>query len=76
MKHIHEYGSQFILWAGIGIMGLFGTLIRKIFTNERKLELLEKEIKARNDLAEKDNEKIGMIYEQVQEIRKWVLDKA
>ena len=76
MKHIHEYGSQFLLWASIGIIGLLGTLVRKIFTNERKLELLEKEIKARNDLAEKDNEKISMIYEQVREIRKWVLDKS
>lgn len=76
MKYIHEYFSQVFFWATIGIIGLMGALIRKIFTNERKLELLEKEIKARNDLAEKDNEKINMIYEQVQEIRKWVLDKS
>ena len=76
MKYLHEYSSQVFFWITVSIMGLLGTLIRKIFTNERKLELLKKEIEARNNLAEKDNEKINMIYEQVQEIRKWILDKS
>lgn len=76
MKYIHEYGSQIVVAATVGVAALVGGLVRKVFTNEQKLQLLASEIKHRDEIAQRDNEKLNQIYEQVQELTKWARDKS
>ncbi len=74
MKYFQDYTIQFFLWVAGALGGLALYLIRTVVTNEQKIKLLEKEIKHRDQLAKKDNEKITEIHTEVREIRKWILD--
>ena len=68
MKYIQDYFLQVCIAITVGMGTFLAILIRKALTNEKALDLLKAEIVHRD-------EKITRIYEEVQEIRRWMLNQ-
>lgn len=64
----HLYTSIFAA-LGAGIVSTVFWLVRVILTNQKKLELLEKEISHRDALRQADSHRIEELHKDVRELR-------
>jgi uncharacterized membrane protein len=55
------------------VAGAVVWLIRRVLTNQRQIELLEREIKHRDQLRENDREALNEVRDDVKEIRKYIM---
>jgi hypothetical protein len=55
------------------VAGAVVWLVRRVLTNQRQIELLEREIKHRDDLRTADREALTEVRDDVKEIRKFIM---
>lgn len=54
----------------VSIAGGFGWLVRRILTNQKQIELMQAEIKSRDELRGRDREDILEVKQEVKDMRK------
>lgn len=74
MEKIEEY----VVWAvtsGIAaVVGACWWAVRTIFTNQQAIELLQREIRHRDQLRQEDREALSEVRSDVKEIREWIVE--
>jgi hypothetical protein len=55
------------------VVGAVAWLIRRVLTNQRQIELLEREIKHRDELRQADRAALSEVRDDVKEIRKAIM---
>ena len=62
-------------WAFVGILGGLGWLVRMVFTNHKQIELLQHELRSREEMRERDRQDLQDVKTDVRELRDRLLTK-
>lgn len=62
--------QSLIGWAVVGGAGGALWLVRRVFTNQKQIEMMQREIEVRDERREEDREMIRDIREDVQQLRR------
>jgi len=65
---VDKAGQSLIGWAVITIAGGLFWLIRRVFTNQKQIELMQQEAKARDQLRQRDREDLHEVKADVKEM--------
>ena len=60
-------------WAVVGMFGGIAWLVRRVFTNQKQIEMLSKEVKSRDEMRQRDREDVTAMREDFKELRKDVM---
>lgn len=75
MEKIEDY----VFWAvtaGLTALAAGGWwVLRVVFTNQQSIEMLQAEIKHRDQLRSEDREALAEVRSDVKEIRDWIVDR-
>ena len=69
MKSLEEFYGSMAAAAGASIVALISWLVRRVFTNQKELDLLKQEITHRDNLRLEDSKRIEELHKDVREIR-------
>lgn len=76
MERLIDAGYNLAHWIVAALATAIGVLVRKVFTAERKIELLEKHLMTRDKQRDEDREALSELRDDVKEIRSWIMEKA
>lgn len=76
MERLIEAGYSIAHYIFVALAGAVGILVRKVFTAEKKIELLEQHLISRDKQREEDREALVELRDDVKEIRSWIMEKA
>jgi hypothetical protein len=76
MERLIEAGYSIAHYVFVALAGAVGILVRKVFTAEKKIELLEQHLISRDKQREEDREALVELRDDVKEIRSWIMEKA
>lgn len=76
MDRLISAGYEIAHWIFVALATAIGVLVRKVFTAERKIELLEKHLMTRDKQRDEDREALAELRDDVKEIRSWIMEKA
>jgi len=60
--------SSFVSWSVVAIGGGFVWLIRRVFTNQKQIELLQRDLKLREETRQRDREDLQEVKADVKEL--------
>lgn len=69
-------GETAIGWAVVGMLGGIAWLVRRVFTNQKQIEMLSKEVKSRDEMRQRDREDVTAMRQDFRELRKDVMKLA
>ena len=73
-KEIVEGGvNDLVSWTVAATGGGMLWLIRRVFTNQKQIELLQKELEAREDMRQRDREDLKEVKADVKEVNRVLL---
>lgn len=79
MIELHKIYTDLISWIAVsvigGMVGWIVTLRRKVNTNEKKVSMLESEIRHRDKMREEDRERMSRVEADVRDIKVAILGK-
>lgn len=64
-----DAGQSFVTWAVVGIGGGVLWLIRRVMTNQKQIEMLQKDLQAREEMRQRDREDVMEVKSDVKEMR-------
>lgn len=76
MERLIETGYSIAHWVVAALATAIGVLVRKVFTAEKKIELLEQHLVARDKQRDEDRQAISEVRESVKRIEGWIMDQA
>lgn len=76
MERLIDAGYSIAHWIVAALATAIGVLVRKVFTAEKKIELLEQHLVARDKQREEDREAIAEVRDSVKRIEGWIMDQA
>lgn len=76
MERFIEVGYSIAHWIVAALATAIGVLVRKVFTAEKKIELLEQHLVARDKQRDEDREAIAEVRDSVKRIEGWIMDQA
>jgi hypothetical protein len=72
-ERILSYADSLAVFALTSIGGGIAWLIRRVFTNQKQIEMLSAEIRNRDELRGRDSERISELHKDVRELRSHVM---
>lgn len=72
-ERILSYADNLAVFALTSIVGGIAWLIRRVFTNQKQIEMLSAEIRNRDELRGRDSERISELHKDVRELRSHVM---
>ena len=72
LERLEQASASLVVAAFVGAASGVGWLIRRIFTNQKQIELMQREIEHRDSLRTQDRQELGELREDVREVRKGV----
>lgn len=75
MDRLIDAGYNIAHWIVAALATAIGVLVRKVFTAEKKIELLEQHLVARDKQREEDREALVELRDDVKEIRSWIMER-
>lgn len=75
MERLIDAGYNLAHWIVAALATAIGVLVRKVFTAEKKIELLEQHLVARDKQREEDREALVELRDDVKEIRSWIMER-
>lgn len=75
MDRLIDAGYNLAHWIVAALATAIGVLVRKVFTAEKKIELLEQHLVARDKQREEDREALVELRDDVKEIRSWIMER-
>lgn len=75
MERLIDVGYSIAHWIFAALATAIGVLVRKVVTAERKIELLEQHLIARDKQREEDREALVELRDDVKEIRSWIMER-
>lgn len=63
-----EVSRSAVSWAVVAIGGGFVWLIRRVFTNQKQIELLQRDLKLREETRQRDREDLQEVKSDVKEL--------
>ncbi len=75
MDRIEAITGSALTWLVGAVLGGIGWLIRRVFTNQKQIEALERELASREKLRNEDRERIAGIETDVRQIKNILIDR-
>lgn len=75
MERLIDAGYSIAHWIVAALATAIGVLVRKVFTAEKKIELLEQHLVARDKQRDEDREALVELRDDVKEIRSWIMER-
>lgn len=69
---IDAASGNFIAWGVVTLAGGVLYLIRRVFTNQKQIELMERSLKARDEMRERDRQDLQELKGDVKELGRYV----
>lgn len=70
---IEKTAGNFLTWVVVTLAGGAIWLVRRVFTNQKQLEMMQTEIRQREELRQRDRDDIQEVKRDVKEINKHVM---
>ena len=74
LNNIEDYISWAITSTLAAVAGGVGWLIRRVLTNQKQIELLQSEIRHRDQLRSEDRDRMAGIEEGIDEIKSYLIE--
>ena len=68
-QRMEEASASLTTFIVTSVVGGFWWLVRRILTNQKQIEMLQREIQIRDERREEDREALGEVRKDVREIR-------
>lgn len=70
---LQKAGESAFGWMVVAMLGGIGWLVRRVFTNQKQIEMLQQELRNREEMRERDRQDLHDVKTDVRALRDWLL---